>query len=331
MENSVTSRLYKTDSTSQMPNKRGYALFFIVMFITALISMTLLVMAGANVGYNTILMGIVVVVAVIAIMLSPIVGFYIVALSALIIEEEPIFTPIGTDRVNIFYWPSAYAGLIERPIGFLILFVFFVIIYRRFSSRQPLLEGGALLIPFLLLLLCLASGIAAGITTGGEFKIIVLEIRPFWYIFVSYLLAYNLITHKAHVCLLFWFVILGAAFKGIQGVYIYLGVLHGQLAGHREIMAHEESFFFVALLLLIILFCLHSRYWPQLCAALFAAPCVVIALVANQRRADYIALIAGLGVACALIFLCQPHARTLFIVLLLLARTLGGSHLTSFS
>src|SRR6266852_5850344 len=267
MENSVTSRLYKTNSTYQMPNKRGNTLFFIVMFTTALISIPLLVMVGANVGYNIILVGIVVIVAAIAIMLSPVVGFYIVALSALIIEEEPIFTPIGTDRVSIFYWPPAYAGLIERPIGFLILFVFFVIIYRRFTNRQRLLEGGALLVPFLLFLLCLVIGIVHGITTGGDFKIIVLEIRPFWYIFVSYLLAYNLITHKAHVRLLFWFVILGAAFKGIQGVYIYLGVLHGQLAGHREIMAHEESFFFVALLLLIILFCLHSRYWPQLYAA----------------------------------------------------------------
>src|SRR5260370_5210101 len=239
MENSVTSRLYKTDSTSQMPNKRGYALFFIVMFITALICIPLLVMAGANVGYNTILVGIVVVVAVIAIMLSPIVGFYIVALNALIIEEEPIFTPIGTDRVNIFYWPSAYAGLIERPIGFLILFVFFVIIYRRFTSRQPLLEGGALLVPFLLFLLCLVIGIVHGITTGGDFKIIVLEIRPFWYIFVSYLLAYNLITHKAHVRLLFWFMILGPAFKGIHDVYIYLGVFLGHLPGHPNFIPHD--------------------------------------------------------------------------------------------
>src|SRR5260370_15661514 len=239
MENSVTSRLYKTDSTYQMQNKRGNTLFFIVMFTNAIISIPLLVVAGANVGYNMVLVGIVVIVAVIAIMLSPIVGFYIVALSALIIEEEPIFTPIGTDRVNIFYWPSAYAGLIERPIGFLILFVFFVIIYRRFTSRQPLLEGGALLIPFLLFLLCLAIGIAHGCTTGAAFNIVVLEIRPFWYIFVSYLLAYNLITHKAHVRLLFWFVILGAAFKGIQGVYIYLGVFLGHLPGHPNFIPHD--------------------------------------------------------------------------------------------
>src|SRR2546430_1621115 len=295
MENLVTSRLSKTDWTYHMPNKRGNTLLFIVIFTTALISIPLLVIAGANVGYNMILVGIVVVVAAIVIMSWPIVGFYIVALSAFIIEEEPIFTPIGTDRLSIFYWPPTYAGLIERPIGFLILFVFFVIICRRIATRQRLLDGGALLVPFLLFLLCLAIGIIHGITTGGDFKIIALEIRPFWYTFVSYLLAYNLITHKAHVRLLFWFVILSAAFKGIQGVYIYLGVLHGQLAGHREIMAHEESFFFVAFLLLMILFCLHSRYRPQLYAALLATPCVVIALIANQRRADYIALIIGLA------------------------------------
>ncbi len=54
-------------------------------------------------------------------------------------------------------------------------------------------------------------------------------------------------------------------------------------------------------------------------------------MVANQRRADYIALIAGLGVAWTLIFLCKPRARTRLLVLLLVTCTLGSAYVAAFA
>ncbi|HZR40565.1 MAG TPA: O-antigen ligase family protein, partial [Ktedonobacteraceae bacterium] len=135
------------------------------------------------------------------------------------------------------------------------------------------------------------------------------EVRPFWYLFLSYLLAYNLITSKRQLRAFFWIVILGAGVKSFQGLYIFLIVLKGSIQGQNELMAHEESFFFVALILLLILFFLHHRYKPQLYVTLLLLPGVLVSLVANNRRTDYIALLVGVMVAWALLFVLKPRMR----------------------
>lgn len=125
--------------------------------------------------------------------------------------------------------------------------------------------------------------------------------------------------------------ILGAGFKSMQGLYVYLVILHGSLDGQNEIMSHEESFFFVALLLLLILFCLHYRYRPQLYAALLILPSVLVALVANERRADYVALLVGAPVAWSLIFLLKPHARIWLTVGMFVCVVLGAGYVAAFA
>ena len=99
-----------------------------------------------------------------------------------------------------------------------------------------------------------------GIASGGDFKIIVLEVRPFWYLFVSYILAYNVVTEVKHVRNIIWITVIGTAIKGVQGVYIVYTYLGGQIEGHNEIMAHEQSFFFVLVLLLLLVMMLLHRF-----------------------------------------------------------------------
>ena len=160
----------------------------------------------------------------------------------------------------------------------------------------------------------------------------VIEVRPFWYLFVTYLLAYNLVTRKRDIHTFFWIVIVCAGVKGVQGVYIFLAYLHGNLARFSDsILSHEDSFFFVALLLLVMLFCLHYRYRPQFYASLFVLPFVLVALVINQRRADYVALVAGLVVAWTLIFLVKPRARKLLVVIMLSSAVLGIAYVAAFA
>jgi hypothetical protein len=149
--------------------------------------------------------------------------------------------------------------------------------------------------------------------------------------FVSYILVYNLVSRKAHVKGLFWVIIFAAFIKGCQGTYTYLVVLGGDLGGYREIMAHEESFFFVGVLLLITIFYLHSKDKKQLWAAILVLPPIILALVANQRRTDYIALLIGIGVAWLLTFLCKPEARKGLIILLIIASTLMTIYVAIFS
>src|SRR6266436_141163 len=312
-------------------SKRNDVLLFIVIFVTVFSLTPLLVLGGVTVGFGLVL-GIVVSLTIAALIVRwPLTGVYVVAVCAVLIEDAPLPTPILTDHLYIFYWPPGLEGLIERPIGFLFLFTLFMLVCHRLINRQKMLEGGALLLPFLLFLLCVAGGVLHGLTSGGDLKITVVELRPFWYLFISYLLAYNLVTRVSHLRAFFWIVILAAGIKGLQGVYIYLVALHGNLTGIDTIMSHEESFFFAALLVLTMLLCLHHQYRPQLYAALLVLPFVVITLVANQRRADYLALAVAIPVAWLLIFRVKRHARKRLFVIMLIGAVLSVGYVATFS
>jgi hypothetical protein len=96
-------------------------------------------------------------------------------------------------------------------------------------------------------------------------------------------------------------------------------------------MSHEESFFFASQLILLMLLCLHYRFRPQLYAALLVLPFVLVSLVANQRRADYIALLVGMVVAWALMFKVRPRARGWLAVGMIFFVVLGASYVALFS
>lgn len=321
------------DELSPSPSRRQRSdlLLFIVVFTMALGLTGLLSLAGVAVGFSVVLAVLAALILLVLIARWPLVGFFAVVLCVTLIEQSPLETGVGTDQLYIFYWPSGLTGLPERPIGFLILFIFFVLVCQQLLKRRWTLRGGELLLPFLLFLLCVGIGVVHGLTSGGQFKIMILEIRPLWYMFVSYLLAYNLVTHRNHIRLFFWVVILDAGVKSLQGVYLYLIAYHGDLVNHHEIMSHEESFFFVALILLVLLFSIHHRYWPQFITALLIMPFLLIATIANQRRTDFVALLIGAAVVCVLVFLIKPKIRVRLSIWVVIFAALGAAYVAAFA
>ena len=100
---------------------------------------------------------------------------------------------------------------------------------------------------------------------------------------------------KSNTCdTIIWITVIGTAIKGVQGVFIVYTYLGGKIEGHNEIMAHEQSFFFVLVLLLLVMMLLHRFQRGLFIAILFSLPCLLLALVANNRRADYVALLLGI-------------------------------------
>lgn len=322
---------YLSASTLAKEQKRNDRRLSLSMSILVFIATPLLVYIGIQIGFSYLLGGLAVLAIIGSISTWPVAGFFVIVVCTLLIEQDPLtINGVPAYYVYIFYWPPRLAGMVERPIGFLILFIFFVLICHRFVRRERLLYGGGLFWPFLIFMLCVAYGVVHGIISGGNFKIIVLEVRPFEYMFLAYLLAYNLVGSKKHIRLFFWLVIICAGIKSLQGVYIYAIALHGDLADNHQIMAHEESFFFVALLLLIILFSIHYRYRAQLYTALAIMPFTVIATVANQRRADYVALLVGVAVAWILVFVVKPKARKGLVIGMVVFLILGSAYVAAF-
>lgn len=313
----------------------GEARLFVALAGVGLASVVAADVLAASIGLPMVLAGMLGALALLGLAVAlfrwPILGFYLVAIAAVVIDESVLDLGSGPLPLFVFYWPPQLEGFIERPIGVLVLYVFAVLLLRRFALRQPLLEGGKLLIPFLVFLLAAILGLAHGLATGGDLKVAVVEMRPLWYLFVSYVLAYNLVRDRRHVRTFFWILIFGTGFKGLIGVYLYFVTYHSQLPADGSFMAHEESFFFACLLLFLLLQLLHSRYRRQFYAALAVVPFVVFAMVANQRRTTYVALIVGLVVVWILVAMVKPHLRVRLLVALALVLVLGGGYVAAFA
>lgn len=316
---------------SRLLKDRQGVILFIVVFLLALLLTSLLVVVGLKSSFHVVLGVSVVLLIALPVIYRPKIGLFLVVVCTVLIEQDPLSIHILTDQLYVYYWPPSLAGFADRPIGFLFLLTLFSLMGHRFVKRERLLSGGQLLWPFLCFLGCVGFEIINGLATHGNFKTMVLEVRPFWYLFITYLLASNLLERKSEVRLFFWMVILGAGIKGLQGSYIYFIALHRHLAGHNEIMAHEESFFFAALILLILIFSMHQKYRPQFYTALALLLPVCVAMGANDRRADYVALLIGLGVAWTLVYRVRKEARRGLMTGLLLFLVLGGAYVATFS
>ncbi len=178
MQQSIAPKTLLTVPALLAKRRRADRLLALVVYVGAVSVSLLLALLGVKYGFSSVLGIMVVLSALLLISRWPVAGFFVVACCTLAIDQEPLVlngTPIN---LYVFYWPPRYTGLIERPVGFLLIFIFFVLICHRFASRQRLLQGGKLLLSFLFFLLCVAIGVAHGMISGGNFKIIVLEIRP---------------------------------------------------------------------------------------------------------------------------------------------------------
>ena len=311
--------------------RRSERALFLVLLLGVLCLVPLLVIAGVAFGFSlvAVLLGLVVLIALIV--RWPIVGFFVALGCTLLIEQTPLAILGNGPLIYVFYWPASLQnGLPDRPIGFLMLFVLLVFMVQGLLTLRKPLAGGALLVPYLLFLLCVAWGVVHGLSSGGDLKITIDEVRSFWYLFLGYLLAYNLVNSKQHVRTVFWFIILCAGIKALEGFYIYIYILHGFLDSTNEIMSHEESYFWIAVLLLIMLFSLHSMYRPQFFTALALVPFLLIALVANNRRVDFGALAVGMLVAWLLIFCVKPKLRRALIIILLISLVVCGAYVAAF-
>ncbi len=176
----ATSGALSAVSTLLATRRRKDALLFVVLF-SALLGLTpLLILSGMRVGFSLVSGILAVLLLTISIVRWPSLSLFVVAGCVFLVEQEPLSTPILTDNLYIFHWPTQLEGFVERPIGVLILFSLAIWVIHQLAQRRKLLRGGALLIPFSLFMLCVIGGALYGLVSGGDLKIIVVEVRPLW-------------------------------------------------------------------------------------------------------------------------------------------------------
>ncbi|MGH2508706.1 MAG: hypothetical protein ACRDHZ_15075, partial [Ktedonobacteraceae bacterium] len=125
--------------------KRQNTILFIVTFIAMLGLTPLLIYLGLHYSASLTVGALVALIVAFAVVRWRAVGFFLIVVCVVLIEQEPLSFSIFTDTLNVYYWPQSLTGLPERPIGFLFLFILFALICAKLMKRERALYGGALL------------------------------------------------------------------------------------------------------------------------------------------------------------------------------------------
>jgi O-antigen ligase len=214
-------------------------------------------------------------------------------------------------------------GLIVSPLELLLILTLFSVIVHQIVSREGLMGGGALATPILLMLVALLAGIARGMASGGDVNVALWESRYLFYVVLCYLVAVNTIRTEAHVRVLTGVFLIGTALYAAEGAYRRLALIDtGQIGVIREFAySHEVVIFLAAAIILVLAQRIYGAPRWQRIIGLVTLPVIGYTLLATERRAGILALIAGF---VALAFVLAVTKRRAF---LLVAVPLGLSFL----
>ena len=98
----------------------------------------------------------------------------------------------------------------------------------------------------------LVLGLGLGTVHHGNIKISLWELRPWYYLAVTFLLTSSFFKDRDVVRPLLWTIVLGSGLKSVEGVVNYFTIARKMTPRPDAILSHEESFFFAILLLTTI-------------------------------------------------------------------------------
>jgi len=244
---------------------------------------------------------------------QPVRGVYVLVAAA--VMQEATFGRTFPDDIAhdipFFEDLSTWTHIRGLPYSIAELFIAFVLVswvIKGVAARRLRFDRGSLMLPLGLYILMCLVGELHGLATGGNYTLSLWELRGQGYLFVLYVLACNLVRTRGQVNMIIWTVVVGSGLKAVQATYRYLVTLHGSLS-LRELMPHEQSYFFNAFIVLALIFYLYGAPRRLKRVALYFLPFVVVADLANERRAAILALAVGLLCLAVTVAVTHPARR----------------------
>lgn len=203
----------------------------------------------------------------------------------------------------------SHTGIIVSPAEMFMALALCIWLLKGIAQRDLHFDRGTLMLPVGLYMAFVLMGELRGLGTGGDLRNSLWELRGQVYMLVAYVLVCNLIKSRRQLTTLLWVMLVCSAARGVEGTFQYLFVLRAQDMSKHELYPHEQSYFFNASIsLTIVLFLFHG---PQRMRrfALYLMPFILIANIANNRRASIAALIISLLALVLITWLTHPRAR----------------------
>lgn len=234
------------------------------------------------------------------------------ALLAIVIEQYPVGTSGGdvTDHLYLFTSLSdalKLSGLYVNPMELLLGGVLIAMLVSPGRKRLPRSRVAAGLGIWICLV---ALGALHGLAAGGDYKMVLWEIRPTLYVSLMFLFASQLDSRVETIAAMLWVFVAGVAFKAGQGLLL-MPAYFGAHPRPEYLLSHEDSLLFALYIALVVglwLFHWRSRLRTWATALL---PLVVLVNVVNNRRTSWAILGAILAALVVLAWIRVPDRRRL--------------------
>ncbi len=220
-------------------------------------------------------------------------------------DDLGYYTPIFQD---ISTW-THISGISFSVAEVFMLLVALIWLCKGIADRTLHFDRGVMMLPLGLYILMVGVAEAHGLSSGGDFKLSLWEVRAQAYMLITYILACNLVKTRAHLNTLLWIVVVGTGIKGVQGVWRYLITLHGSIHSVEALFPHEQSYFYNLFLTLALILPLYGGSKRLKRVTYFFLPFILIASLANQRRAAILAIAFALIGLLLITIAANPRRR----------------------
>jgi hypothetical protein len=204
---------------------------------------------------------------------------------------------------------STHIGVIVSPAEVFMTLTLLVWLLKGIAQRNLRFDRGSLMWPLGLYMVMVLVAEGRGLSSGGSLHDSLWELRSQVYMLIAYVLVCNLVKTRAHLTKLLWILLIVAGIRGIEGTFQYLFVLRAQDISTHQLYPHEQSYFFNGFLVLTILLFLYGGSHRMKRVALYLLPFVLVANIANNRRASIAALVISLIVLGLITWMTQPRSR----------------------
>lgn len=206
-------------------------------------------------------------------------------------ESIPLFTSLNSG-VGI-------SGVYFNPME-IVMIAIVVVVLLRMGLHQASMPRSALFYSLLVLLAFVAFGAIHGLASHGSFKQVIDEVRPICYVAMMYFLVSQLPARSSSLVALLWTFIGVIAIRSLQGTILVFTSVLGKPTHPDYLLSHEDSLFLSVFLVLVAALWLFERRGRMRRVATFIAPFALLVQVANNRRAGWLML--GAGVLALLLF-----------------------------
>jgi len=172
-------------------------------------------------------------------------------------------------------------------------------------------------------------GLVVGLAHHGQVQAALIEVRPFLYLALTYLLATMLVTTRRAVRVVLWAVVGAVAFKSLQAIWLFVRV-RDMNPRPEAVLAHEEALFFALFIFLLAALWLFDLRGRLRTTATWLLPLVIAGDLANNRRAAWLVLAGGLLALAAVGYRSLPRRRLMLTRVLTCAAVVLAVYLPVF-